>query len=176
LQTIQQQVPAPYWNQLISNIRSLFKYNLTYDMNWSSLGNPIPSWFKNTDLALIGVSSYIPLSNTPAQINPQQISLQWQQKILSKLDTLSTQIGKQVLISEIGYRDTSDAFYQTWLSTSHAAINTTVQADAFDAALSNTYADPHIAGTFFWGWDDVDMFMIKGTPAAQILHKWYSLA
>ncbi len=175
LQTIQKQVPASYWNQLITQIRTVFQQKLTYDMNWSSLSDPVPAWFKNTDLAMIGVSSYIPLTDTPAQVDAKQIPQLWQQKILSKLDSLSVQIAKPVLISEIGYRNTSDALYHTWLAKSSAPTSTTVQADAFDATLSNTYADPHIGGTFFWGWDDVGMFMIKDRPAAQILHKWYSL-
>jgi hypothetical protein len=175
LQVIQNQVPASYWEQLVMRIRSVFKQLLTYDMNWSSLTNSIPDWFKISDLAMIGVSSYIPLSDTPQQVDAKKIPQLWQQKVLSQLDILSTQIGKKVLISEIGYRNTSDALYHTWLAKSSAPTDTTVQSEAFDATLSNTYADPHIAGTFFWGWDDVDMFMIKGQPAAQILHKWYSL-
>ena len=175
LQIIQKQVPALYWKQLVTRIRSVFKQSLTYDMNWSSLSDTVPDWFKNSDLAMIGVSSYVPLTDTPEQIDAKKIPQLWQQKVLSQLDSLSTQIGKKVLISEIGYRNTSDALYHTWLSKSTAPTDMVVQAEAFDAVLANTYADAHIAGTFFWGWDDVDMFMIKGRPAAQILHKWYSL-
>lgn len=178
LQLIQTQVPASYWNDLIAQIRSVFKQNLTYDMNWYSLtqGTAIPSWFQNSDLAMIGVSSYIPLASSATPVPADQIATLWKQKVQSQLDALSIQVGKPVLISEIGYRDTSDALYQTWLASSSAPVDTTVQAEAFDATLSNAYSDPHIGGTFFWGWDDVNMFTIKNRPAAQILQKWYSLS
>jgi hypothetical protein len=49
------------------------------------------------------------------------------------------------------------------------------QAGAYNAALSNILRDTHIAGSFFWGWNDVGMFAIAGQPAVQVLHQWYAL-
>jgi hypothetical protein len=175
LQTLQQTVPDALWNQLISRIRSVFKNTLTYDMNWSSLDNPIPNWFSNPALTYIGVSTYIPLLDSPARINPKDMPALWRIKIKDRLDSLAQRLHKHVLITEIGYRNSSDALYRTWEATSKAQADPAEQAGAYDAALTNVFHDPLIAGTFFWGWDDVGMFAIKGQPAAQVLLKWYSL-
>jgi hypothetical protein len=175
LQWLQQYAPAVLWTQLISRERTLFRGVLTYDMNWSSLAFPLVSWLKDPDLALVGVSSYIPLLDTAKSIEPTAIPALWSQKVKSKLDTLAAEVGKRVLISEIGYRNSSDTLYQTWLATTSAPPDPQMQAAAYDATLSNTFSDPHIAGTFFWGWDNVERFAIKGQPAVQTLNKWYSL-
>jgi Glycoside Hydrolase Family 113 len=180
LQSLQQTVPAARWNQLIARIRAIFKNTLTYDMNWYSLtqsqskSQPQPDWFKNPELAMIGVSSYIPLTDVPQRIDPQNMPALWQNKVKVHLDALSTEVGKPVLISEIGYRNTSDALYRTWEAHSNAEIDSQEQAGAFEAALANTFADPQIGGIFFWGWDGVDQFTIKNRPATQILLKWYN--
>ncbi|MHB8597817.1 MAG: glycoside hydrolase family 113 [Ktedonobacteraceae bacterium] len=175
LQTLQQTVSDSLWDQLITNIRSVYKNTLTYDMNWSSLSNPIAHWLKNPDLTYIGVSTYIPLENTPVRVDPEQMPALWQTMIKTQLDAFAIQLGKQVLISEIGYRNSTDALYQTWLAYSKAHSDPTEQAGAYNAALSNVLGDAHIAGTFFWGWTDVGMFAIAGQPAVQTLLKWYTL-
>ncbi len=175
LQTLQQSVPALLWNQLITQVRSVFKNTLTYDMNWSSLDLPLPSWLENPDLAYIGVSTYIPLLTTPGKIDPQAIPALWKAQIKTRLDALAIQLNKQVLITEIGYRNSSDALYHTWEATSKAKADPAEQAGAYEAVLSNVLPDNQIAGTFFWGWDNVDMFNIKGQPATQVMQKWYSL-
>lgn len=174
LQWLQQYASATLWTQLISRVHAVFKGDLTYDMNWSSLDFPIVSWLKNPELTLVGVSSYIPLLDTMTHLDPAAIAPLWSQKIKSKLDILATKVGKRVLISEIGYRNSTDALYHTWLAHTSAPPDPQMQAAAYAAALSNTIPDPQIAGTFFWGWDDVDRFAMKGQPAIKILNKWYT--
>ena len=175
LQWLQQNAPSPLWEQLIDRAHSTFKGILTYDMNWSSLDTALPTWLQSPNLSLVGVSSYIPLLDKPGHLTPSAISTLWKQQIKSKLDGLSSKVGKRVLISEIGYRNSSDTLYHTWEATTSAAKDPQEQAAACDATLSNTWNDPQIAGTFFWGWDGVDRFALKGQPAVQVLNKWYSL-
>lgn len=176
LQTLQKSAPDRYWNQLIQRIQTVFTNKLTYDMNWSSLSATFPTWLSNPALNYIGVSAYVPLVDTPIRVDPNAMSALWETKIKTQLDDLSVQFNKPVLISEIGYRNSADALYQTWEITSKALPDPEEQAGAYDATLSNAMSDPHIAGTFFWGWDDVGMFSIKNQPATQILLKWYTLA
>jgi hypothetical protein len=176
LQKLQNQVPDTLWDQLFTRVASVFTATRTYDMNWSSLTLPMPSWLKNPLINMIGVSSYIPLTDVDRPVPVEQIPQLWQQKIKDPLDELSIQFGKKVLITEIGYRNTSDALYRTWLSISSAPPDPQLQAQAYNAVLLNVFSDPHIGGTFFWGWDNVDQFAIKGQPAAQILQNWYSRA
>lgn len=175
LQTLQQQVPASLWNQLITRIHSIFNGTLTYDMNWSSLSQKMPGWLKNSALTCIGVSEYMPLLTTPDRINPAAMPALWQQKVETQLDALAITLKKPLLITEIGYRSSADTLYHTWEATSTAQADPAEQAGAYNAALSNIWKDTHIAGAFFWGWNDVGMFAIAGQPAVQVLHKWYAL-
>ena len=174
LQTLQRIVPAALWNSLIERIRGVFKGTLTYDMNWSSLALAMPAWLRNSNLTYIGVSTYIPLLAKSGRLNPQDMPTLWRDKIKTQLDALAGQLGKQVLITEIGYRNSSDALYHTWEANTTAKADPQEQAGAFDAALTNVFSDAHIAGTFFWGWDDVGRFAINGQPATQVLLKWYT--
>ncbi|MBA2285314.1 MAG: hypothetical protein H0W02_07530 [Ktedonobacteraceae bacterium] len=174
LQWLQQNASATLWNQLIARAHGVFTQNLTYDMNWSSLDLPMKDWLKNPTLAMIGVSVYIPLVETPVRVDPQDMVSLWRYKIKTKLDTLATQVGKPVLISEIGYRNSTDALYRTWEANSKAPADPAEQAGAYQAALSNATPDPQIAGIFFWAWDNVGGHSMKGLPAVQVLHQWYT--
>ena len=68
----------------------------------------------NPLLAIIGVSVYIPLTDTPQRLDPAILPGLWQEKIGKLLDSLSMQLNKQVFISEIGYRDSAFALYRPW--------------------------------------------------------------
>lgn len=128
----------------------------------------------NMTLTTIGVSAYLSLTDTQKRVEPQQMVALWKSIIGNTIDTFATQLGKPVLISEIGYRNSADALYHTWESSSSAPVDTTEQAAACDAALANATHDPHIRGIFFWGWDDVGAFGLRNQPAAASLHHWYS--
>ncbi len=170
---LQQFAPDALWNELILNIRSVFSGTLTYDMNWTSLSKTPPSWMHNSNLTAIGVSAYLSLTNTRKRVDPQQMSSLWKNMLGNMLDMFATKLGKPVLISEIGYRNSADALYRVWESSSTAPVDPTEQAAACDAALANVTHDPHIRGIFFWGWDDVGAFSLRDQPAATVLHRWY---
>ncbi len=172
---LQQHAPATLWNQLIARVRGVFAGTLTYDMNWYPTDQLIPTWFSNQNISMIGVSSYIPLTDASVRIEPKAMVALWKQKIQTILDTVSTRTGKPVLISEIGYRDSANALYHSWEQNSTSPVDVAEQAAAFDAALTNVLPDQRISGIFFWGWEDVGMFTIKGQdPTTSVLHKWYS--
>lgn len=179
---ILQQAPQSLWNQLIYRVHQVFPGKLTYDMNWSSLypylqNNSIPSWMHNPLLYAIGVSVYIPLTDTPQRLDPTMLPGLWQEKIGALLDSFSTQLSKQVLISEIGYRDSDYALYRPWeRDTQIQKIeqpDPTEQAGAYNAALTNVVADKHIGGIYFWAWS-VPLFQPNWKLAAKVLYKWYT--
>ncbi len=174
---LQQHAPAAMWNQLIDRIHSVFAGTLTYDMNWYPVTQAIPSWFSNQNISMIGVSSYIPLTDVSTHIDPKDMMSLWKDKVKSILDTISTRVGKPVLISEIGYRNSSNALYHSWEQDSTTPLDPAEQAGAYDAALANAVPDQRIAGIFFWGWEDVGKFTIKGqNMTTAVLHKWYTSA
>jgi len=89
------------------------------------------------------------------------------------LDALALQLRKPVLISEIGYRDTSDALYHPWETQTSAATDLEEQMAAYDAALANTITDTFIQGIFFWAWS-FPLFEPNQRPAARVLYHWYT--
>jgi hypothetical protein len=175
LDWLQQYAPASLWNELIARARSVFKGILTYDANWwPSLYRPPQSWMKNPDLAIIGISEYISLVDASVWVDPKVMPDLWRNKVGKLIDAFSSQVGKQVLISEIGYRNSSDVLYNPWNPQSTAPVDQEAQAAAYAATLSNVFGDSKIAGVFFWGWDDVGRLAIKGQLAVQVVHKWYT--
>ncbi len=168
---LQPAAPA-LWNQLIERIHGVFSGKLTYDMNWSSLYYPLPTWLHNANLSAIGVSVYTPLTNTPERLSPGTLPALWRATIGTLLDSFSEQVGKPVLISEIGYRNSADALYNPWEVTTNAQNDPLEQAAAYNAALTNIVADHHIAGVFAWAWE-FPPFDVRCLPAAQVLHHWY---
>ena len=172
---LQQYAPASLWNTLISRVRGVFLGIITYDMNWSSLSNPVPSWFRNPDLGMVGISEYIPMIDVRERLALAEIIPLWKNKVKGLLDTLSMQINKPVFISEIGYRNSADSLYHPWYPDSTVSPpDPAEQAAACDAALTNIIPDPHIAGVFFWGWDDVGGFKLSGQPATAVIQRWFS--
>ncbi len=166
--------PASLWNTLIAEARSVYPGTLTYDMNWGSLQRKPPSWMRNPILKMIGVSAYVPLVNTPQQVDQKQLSGLWKKIVKQQLDNFSKALGEPILISEIGYPNKTDALYQPWNTTSTAPPDPAQQAAACDAALANIIPDPHILGSFFWGWDNVGDHGLHDLPATTVIHSYYT--
>ena len=171
-----QGAPVSLWNSLIEQIHNLFSGALTYDINWSSLYYPLPSWLQNPYLHAIGVSVYNPLTDTPQRLNPAQLPSLWQKTIRKKLDDFAMQISKPLIISEIGYRNSAYALYRPWERGTRAMTeppDPVEQAAAYNAALANALVDPHITGIFFWGWS-IPLFEPNYKPAAAVMYKWFT--
>ena len=171
---LQENAPDSLWNGLISAVRSVFPGTLTYDMNWTTLQTQPPAWMRNPGLKMIGVSAYLPVIDTPERVDPQRMFGLWKQTVKTALDNFATKLGEPIFISEIGYRNSADALYHSWESTSTAPPDPAEQAAACDAALANILTDQHILGSFFWGWDDAGAFNLNGLQAATVIHKYYA--
>jgi hypothetical protein len=170
---LQENAPDTLWNGLVSQMHSVFSGALTYDINWTSLQKEPRAWMRNTNLKTIGVSTYLPMIDTPRHVDPAQVFDLWKQKVKQPLDAFALALGKPIFISEIGYRNSADALYHSWESSSSAPPDQAEQAAACDAALANILNDKAILGSFFWGWDDAGAFNLKGLQAVTVIHKYY---
>lgn len=170
---MQANASSDLWNHYIDKVASIYHGTLTYDTNWSEISNTIPDWMHNSHLNIIGVSEYIPLLEVQGRLAQSQIQGLWREKIQIPLDDFSDRLGKHLILSEIGYRDSWDTFWQTWDFLPHPPQDPQAQADAVNAALSLCFVDAHIEGTFFWGWQDTGPFDLAGHPAAGVIHSWY---
>ncbi len=174
LEWLQQYASNDLWNTLISQFHSVFQGVLTYDMNWTSLMNTPSAWMHNTNLKTVGVSGYIPLTTTPGPIPLTSISGLWEQTARVSLDAYAHELGEPILLSELGYRDQTDAYYNPWLSSSSGQSDPQLQSALFDAALASLISDPNIGGAFLWGWSDVGSFSLQDKPAVQVIHNRYA--
>jgi hypothetical protein len=191
--------PDSLWNTLIERAHTVYPGMLTYDMNWTAMlcvtgtgfagrcahsdHYQVHAWEQNPLLASVGVSEYRPLYSESDPVDRDLLSLIWGQKIGQDLDILSDAVGKPVLLSEIGYRNSMDALYQPWVWNTNSQPDPDLQKAAYDAALSYVTHDAEqsyvnhvpqrIAGIYFWGWS-VPQFQPNWLPAAQVLHFWYT--
>ena len=169
-------LPTHYWTQLLSNVTSVYSGALTYDLNFSFLQahtDGLPLWLKDRRLTAIGVSSYFSLVDQPVHVDPAAMPALWAKKVQAPLDALSAYLGKPVLISEIGYRNSADALYKPYMSVTTAHADPTEQAGIYRAAVSDAVFDPHILGIYFWAWS-LPPFAPNGLPAASELRTWYT--
>jgi cellulose synthase/poly-beta-1,6-N-acetylglucosamine synthase-like glycosyltransferase len=174
---LQENAPDNLWNELIERIHTAYSGTLTYDMNWTTLNDTQYEprlWMKNPALTTIGVSAYFSLIDAPEHLEPSQIVDLWEIKVKAVLDDLAIKLGKPILISEIGYRNSADALYKVFASTSTAPADPEQQAAACDAVLANVATDPNISGVFFWGWDNVGGLSLRGLPAASVIHSYFA--
>jgi hypothetical protein len=162
------------WNNLISMAHAVFPGILTYDLNFSTLQQrQLPTWLENPLLTYIGISAYFSLTSRPERVDPSLMPSLWYDDVETLLDNTSERLGKAILISEVGYRNSSDALYQPYLHSTNAPPDPEEQAGAYQAALQNTVPDPHIAGIFFWAWS-LPPFSPNWLPASGVLHHWYT--
>lgn len=158
------------WTHLIDEAHAVYSGRLTYNMNW---GNYTPySWMSDPNLTFLGISMYESLAPSPAGEDEMSLTSEWQNRILPLLDQLSIRSGKQIVLSEVGYKNSTDALYNPWDASTSAAPDPSLQADAYQAAVQGALSDPHIVGIYFWGWS-MDKYGPNNLPAAAVLHKLY---
>ena len=171
---LQENAPDANWNSLITNIHGVFSGTLTYNMNFTALQKPVRNWMHNSNLKMIGISTYLPVANTPARIDPSQMPNLWANTVKSQLDAFAVRLGEPIFLSEVGYRNSTDALYHPWQQDSSNPADPQAQAGACNAALVNSIPDPHILGSFFWGWDETGLFNLKNSSAATAIQSQYA--
>jgi hypothetical protein len=163
--------PTALWESFIARVHAVFPGQLTYDINWSTVWSPPYPWMLDPLLSYLGISEYMPLTNGPNALSVAQMSAFWQHTLLPLLDKLSTAAHKPIVLSEIGYRNTSDSLYQPWVWQTSAPADPQLQADAYRAAALAVFSDPHVDGIFFYAWENGQF--APSPQAAATLHDLY---
>ncbi len=158
--------PVALWESLLGEMASAYTGKLTYDMNWTEAmpAGAFPTWMEDPRLSALGISEYMPLLSTSGSIPPSQVAALWKARIRPLLDGVALHTGKPVLLSELGYRDTGDLFYQTWRPDNPTASppDEAQQQAAYGAALSLSLGDSRVIGAFVWGWRNAGLFSLVG--------------
>ncbi len=178
-----------YWTDIIGAVRSVYHGELTYAAATDE-ASKVSFW---SQLDVIGVNTYPPLpaSGTPtvadlvnawSQVptDPYWAAAFDHQSPVDFLQSLAAQYGKQVLMTEAGYRsmDYGATITGSWQTT--GAMDLQEQANAYAAFLQvwTEHSGPWLQGVEFWQWDlnnafSPTGFSPMGKPALAIVTEYF---
>jgi hypothetical protein len=168
-------------------VRTRFSAKVTYAANWDSYS---VSWIEFWDaLDYVGVDAYFPLTNT---FNPtvQQLINAWSYSTASgfngrnwtnELYATSTQTGKDIIFTEIGYCSQDGTNTEPWNWNISPNTDLKEQADCYNAALEVFKEKTWFKGWFWWNWETdpnaggpADKhFTPQNKPAQTVLRQYY---
>ena len=166
-----------FWQQLIRQIKNVFKGKLTYAANWDEYKRT-PFW---SELDYIGVDAYFPVSDkkTPSI---EDCKKGWQSH-KSLLKSKSENFGKPILFTEYGYRSMDFTGKEPWNSDhTISSLNFEGQNNAMQALFEAFWIEDWFAGGFVWKWfidyDNVggkkdNQFTPQNKPVERILQSFY---
>ncbi len=161
----------PEWNELIATARAIFPRTLFYIAHNAEEAEAITFW---PQLDAIGVSLYPPLGADDDRAGRLNVM----RDIAERLDSLSVQLGKPVLVGEIGLRSARGAAAKPWESAEErvSPVDLQLQAEVLVDWLA-VLNRPSVHGVLIWRWlsdpaaggpGDTD-FTVQGKPAELVL-------
>jgi hypothetical protein len=166
-----------YWQQLIKEIRTIYKGKLTYAANWDEFKR-ITFWDK---LDFIGIDAYFPLSDKKSP-TVQDFEMGWKPH-KQEIIRVQKQFKKPVLFTEFGYRSIDFTGKEPWDSNRiEGSINLQAQADALQAIYNQFWKEDWFAGGFVWKWfhrhnrvggENNNRFTPQNKPAEKLLSELY---
>lgn len=159
------------WNDIISQVRGVYKGELTYSANWDRYNN-VGFW---NALDYVGISEYPPIATTTT---PTKAELDAASEARAQqLDAFAASTGKRIILTEMGFHDRDGTGVIPWQPTA-GGVDSLEQADCYDARLKTLINRPSIAGINIYGfyWDsnvNPDGFTVTGTLAEDVISYWY---
>jgi hypothetical protein len=135
-----------FWNNLIEDIRKIYKGKLTYAENWDSY-KKVHFWYQ---LDFIGIDGYFPLSDekTPTV---SQLEKGWETH-KKALSNFASKYQKPILFTEFGYRSCDFTTEKPWETDFSLPENELAQANGYNAFFNKIWPEPWFAGAFIWKW------------------------
>jgi hypothetical protein len=135
-----------FWNNLIKEIRKVYKGKLTYAENWDAF-KKVPFW---SELDFIGIDGYFPLSDD------QKPSIKAFEKgwkpYKNQLKNFAGKYQKPILFTEFGYRSCDYTAQKPWDTDFSFPDNEKAQADGYSAFFNTIWPEEWFAGVFIWKW------------------------
>ena len=173
-----------YWVDIIDSVRTVYSGNLTYSGTFYGEEN-VSFWDK---VDYIGVNAYLPLSNktdptfdemmegwASTYNSTRAFNLFHGQSFIDFMHDLSTATGKQVIVTELGYRSVDGAAlypgdWQTVQPVNYAQQEKLYQAFFKAWGVQGDW----FQGAFFWDWhangnSPADDFTTLGKPANDVI-------
>lgn len=164
-----------FWEELITEVRSVYNGQITYAANWDSYKNP--KFWKRLDF--IGIDAYFPLSDkkTPSV---QELEQAWI-PIANDIKHTSKKEGKPIIFTEYGYRSVDYSALEPWEG-NYNTVNHDAQINTLKAVFNTFWKEEWFNGGFLWKWYDnhstaggVDntRFTVQNKPAESVVSQWF---
>jgi hypothetical protein len=166
-----------YWQELILEIRKVYKGKLTYAANWDEFKR-VPFWGQ---IDLIGVDAYFPLSEKKSP-TVQELEIGWTPH-KKEIIEIQKQFSKPILFTEFGYRSVDFNAVKPWESDRvEGSVNLQAQVNGLQAIHNQFWKEEWFAGGFIWKWfhrhDEVgglqnNRFTPQNKPAEELIRILY---
>jgi hypothetical protein len=163
------------WNELIAELRAIYSGKLTYSANWSGELDQIAFW---PALDYIGISAYFDNQGDNSVASQVGAWTWWDNNVIKPL---SQRWGKQIVFTEVGYRNIPDAQRRPWDYGGPGGDDDQTQANLYEALFSYWDAQPHFSGVQLWRWNSNPASVSAGntdyTPqgkmAEGVMREWF---
>lgn len=138
---------APYWQELIGDVRARFGGLVTYSANWDEAEHVV-FW---EALDLIGINAFYPLADHASASYEEY--LRGAMRARDDVKRLSELHERPVLFVEVGYTTRRDAAVEPWLwpdDMTDVVYDEHEQARALSAIIEAFAPEPWFAGLFVW--------------------------
>jgi hypothetical protein len=168
-----------YWNELIIEIKKIYKGKLTYAANWNEF-DKTPFW---KQLDYIGIDAYFPVSESKTP-TVNKCLLGWEKhKVLIK--QFSETHNKPILFTEFGYRSVDYSGKEPWKSDRNMnQVNLEAQTNTIQAIFETFWKEDWFAGGFIWKWfhnhetsggETNNRFTPQNKPAEALIKSYYEI-
>lgn len=134
------------WQALIASVRRVYRGQVTYSLNFTSLQFRIPFAL---DLDYLSVDAYFPL-DAPPVASVGELETAWQPWVASLAD-LKTRAGRPIILSEIGVPSEVGAHRQPWLLDRAGTVSLEEQSRYYRAACQSL--GDQVGGMYWWLFD-----------------------
>jgi len=134
------------WRELMGRIRGVYSGELIYAASWDEM-EIVPFW---DTMDKVGVDFY---GSVTSRAEPGRLEiLEGWQVWLERLHQLSSRAGKEIILTEIGYRSVDGAGRRPYQFDDGATFDAAEQADLYWAAMEATGNKDWIEGMYWWNW------------------------
>jgi hypothetical protein len=163
-----------HWLTIIDAVKRVYGGELTYAANWW----PNYAWQDVgflKELDYLGIDAYFPLTekNDPTVSELENAWKPW----VSQIEAWQKLTEKQIIFTEIGYRDIKGANIHPWDWQTEGVEDQQEQADCYQATLAVFWEKPWLQGIFWWAWtynQPPRDYTPSGKLAEGVLREWYA--
>lgn len=164
---------ADWWRQLAQDTRQVFPGRLTYSANWDRF-EAVPFW---DALDEIGVSAWFELASADERLDDDALLAAWATPI-RRLRAIERQVGKPVLLTEVGYPARASAAARPWDHSGAAPPALALQQRLFKIFFQR-FQGERLAGLFVWNWfgrgGTLDAgYSPRGRPASSTIKRHFA--